>query len=86
MQAPSEEKVLRMKPGTAYLPGLRQAREAKGFSIRGLADKAGVVPDTIWRLEMLHKAARQDTRRKLADALGVGIRELRRMETEDGET
>jgi len=84
LQAPPNARVIRMKAGTVYLPGLKRAREQSRLSIRELAKKADLVPDTVWQLETMNRAATQKTRRKLADALGVGIRELRRME--DGET
>lgn len=79
MQAP-DARMLTMKPGTMWLPGMARVREERGLSIRELADEAGVSPDTVWRLETLRRAAESKTRRKIADALGVSIRELRRME------
>ncbi len=78
--APDINKVIRMKPGTVLLPGLRRIREERDLSIRELAREAGVAPDTIWRLENLQRAAEPKTRRKLADALGVKIKDLRKTE------
>jgi len=65
------------KPGTVLLPGLRRAREARGLSIRQLADKAGVAPDTVWRLETGRRSAQSKTRTTLARVLGTTIRDLR---------
>jgi len=81
LQAAPDAKMMRMKAGTAYLPGLKRARDDRGISIRELADKAEVAPDTVWKLETLQRAAEQKTRRKLARALGIGIKEL--MKTEE---
>jgi len=78
--APDINMMINMKPGTMLLPGLARVREERGLSIRELARKAGVAPDTVWRLENLKRAAEPKTRRKLAQALGVGIRELRKTE------
>lgn len=84
MQAtPEVGRLLRMKPGTVLLPGLRRVREERGLSIRELAREAEVTPDTVWRLETLRRAAEQRTRRKIADALGVGIKELRKPDEEE---
>ncbi len=71
---------LRMKAGAAYLPGLRRVRAEREISMRELAKKADVTLDTVWRLETLQRGAEQKTRRKIADALDVGIRELRKTE------
>lgn len=79
LQAP-DRRLLTMKPGTMWLPGLARVREERGLSIRELADEAGVSPDTVWRLETLRRAAEPKTRRKIAEALGTTIRELRRIE------
>jgi len=66
-----------LKPGSYLLPGLARAREESGLSIRELAAKAGISPDTVWRLETLQRGAESRTRRTLARALGVKIGELR---------
>jgi DNA-binding XRE family transcriptional regulator len=82
--APDIDRVLnKMKPGTVMLPGLRRIREERGLSIRELAREAGVAPDTVWRLENLQRAAEPKSRRNLAKALGVRIRDLRRTEEAD---
>jgi len=68
---------MKRKAGTVPLFGLARAREEAGFSIRELARMAEVAPDTIWRLETLQRMAEPKTRRNLAHALGVRIRDLR---------
>lgn len=81
MQTASDiNRMIKMKPGTMLLPGLRRIREERGLSIRELAREARVAHDTVWRLENLQRAAEPKTRRKLAHALGVGIRDLRKTE------
>ncbi len=86
MQAtPDVDRLMRMKPGTMLLPGLSRIRAERGLSIRKLAGEAGVSHDTVWRLETLQRGAEPETRRKLARALGVGIRELRKTDKEDAE-
>ena len=66
----------RRKPGTLPMYGLREARKSRGLSIRSLAELAQVSPDTAWRLETLQREAEPSTRRRLAQALGVKIRDL----------
>ncbi len=80
---PDIDRMIKMKPGTMMLPGLRRIREERGLSIRELAREAGVAPDTVWRLENLQRAAEPKTRRNLARALDVGIRDLRKTEEVD---
>jgi transcriptional regulator with XRE-family HTH domain len=75
--APDIGRIIKMKPGTTLLPGLRRIREECGLSIRELAREAGVAPDTVWRLENLQRAAEPKTRRNLAKALDTTIKELR---------
>jgi ribosome-binding protein aMBF1 (putative translation factor) len=74
----------RRKAGTLPLYGLKKIREEKGFSIRGLWKEAEVSPDSIWRLETLQREAEPNTRRKLARALGVKIRDLTDPTKEEG--
>ncbi len=80
METKPSTAALRMKAGAAYLPGLGRVRAEREISMRDLAKEAGVTLDTIWRLETLQRGAEQKTRRKIADALDVGIRELRKTE------
>lgn len=47
------------------------------MSIRDLAVRAGVTEHTIIRLEHENKVRRPSTMRKVADALGVSVRELK---------
>lgn len=68
------------KPGEAAkrffkVPGLKRVREREGYSVRELAEKAGVAPDTVHQLEH-GRGAQPKTRRALAMALGVGVREI----------
>jgi DNA-binding XRE family transcriptional regulator len=65
------------KPGTYALPGLARVRKERGYSIRKLAERAEVTPDTVWRLETCKRGAEPKTRRKLAYALRTTVRELR---------
>jgi transcriptional regulator with XRE-family HTH domain len=83
VQAAPERKPLTMKAGTAFLPGLKRVREKQHLSLKQLSDKAEVSKDTVWKLETLQRAAEQKTRRKLARALGVGIKELMKTEEVD---
>lgn len=55
---------------------LRQLREKKGLSVRGLAEKAGVDWTAINRIELGKVNPHLDTLEKLAKALGVGLRDL----------
>jgi len=68
--------VRRLKPGAMLLPGLAKIREDRNYSIRELAQIAGVSPNTVFLLEHLKGGAEQRTRRKLARALEVGVRDL----------
>ena len=58
------------------LPGLRRARERRFVTIRELAAKSGVSPNTIVRLESHSTEARMSTARKLAAALNCEPAEL----------
>jgi len=78
--------ISRIKPGSILLPGLKRLREENELSIRELAKKAEVAPDTIWRLETLQRGAESKTRRKLARALGTTVRDLRTSDEEVDET
>jgi transcriptional regulator with XRE-family HTH domain len=80
---PDIDRMSKMKPGTILLPGLRRIREERDLSIRELAREAGVAPDTVWRLENLQRAAEPKTRRNLAKALDVKIRDLRKTKEAD---
>lgn len=66
------------------LPGLRNAREDAGLSLRELEERAGVPSATISKLELQHRGAQPRTARALAAALGVEVRELRRTGRQDG--
>ena len=59
------------------LHGLKQHREGAMISQRELAKKSGVTQSTIWELETLGRGANPRTVRKLADALGVTVNDLR---------
>lgn len=59
------------------LRGLKQHREGAMVSQRELAKKSGVTQSTIWELETLGRGANPRTVRKLADALGVTVEDLR---------
>jgi transcriptional regulator with XRE-family HTH domain len=53
------------------LPQLRELRIERGWSIRKLAEKAGVAPSTIYEIERGARRAHERTAQKLAKALGV---------------
>ena len=55
---------------------LRQLRERKGISLRTLAEKAGISFTTIHRIERGDETPRFATLEKLAEALGVSVRDL----------
>ncbi len=55
---------------------LRELRESQAFSVRDLAEEAGVSTDTITALEKGRRKAWPRNVRKLARALGVSPHEL----------
>ena len=55
---------------------LRRLRREAALSQQELAERAGTTQETISRLERGHHAARGQTLRRLAEALGVKPREL----------
>ena len=58
------------------LPGLKEARELRGWSQQKLAEESGVSRDGISNYETGHRDAWPATARRLADALDVEIEEL----------
>ena len=64
-------------------PHLRKIRRQHALSQRDLSRMTGIAFDTISRLETGKQQAQPRTIRKLADALGVGPRELMKGE-DDG--
>ena len=80
------EPVKRRKRGTYVLHGLARLRDERGYSMRELADRAGVTLDTIWRLEKLQRGAEARTRRSLAKALDTTIKDLKTPDEEVDET
>lgn len=73
LQAPPK----RRKKGTYLLPGLGRLRREHGYSMRGLAEEAGLGLDTVWRLETLQRGAESRSRRELARVLKTTIKELK---------
>lgn len=61
------------------LAGLKDARENAGLSLRELEAETGrgVYQSTISDLENLRRGAQPRTARKLAEALGVTVKDLR---------
>ena len=57
---------------------LKEVREELGFSQKELSDKSGIALSTISGIELGKHKARPTTLRKLADAMGVDIREITR--------
>lgn len=53
---------------------LRRQRALHGYSLRDLAEKAGVTQDNIWKIEHgKTKRPHGRTLRKLAEALGIDV-------------
>ncbi len=71
-------KILSMFGGYTEVDGvkLKELRESQAFSVRDLAEEAGVSTDTITALEKGRRKAWPRNVRKLAGALGVEPREL----------
>lgn len=57
---------------------LRAAREAKGLSLRELAENSGVSLSRIWETEKGSRAAKIDTIARIADALDMKTLRLKR--------
>lgn len=55
---------------------LRELREARGLSLKQLADQIGMTAPTVLRAERMDKTAKLETYVKCADALGVDLEEL----------
>jgi transcriptional regulator with XRE-family HTH domain len=60
----------------ARMTRLKRLREEQGYSIRELADMAGVSPDTIYQVENGHRLPQPKNRRKIAEALGISPKEV----------
>ena len=58
------------------MPTLREARIERLFSVRALAERAGVAPSTVYMTEAGKYTPRLGTIRRLAEALGVEPREI----------
>ena len=58
------------------LPGLKRARERKGYSLRDLAEVSGVDQSMISKLENQRRGAQGRNVRKLAKALEVSTENL----------
>lgn len=58
------------------LPGLKRARERKGYSLRDLEEVSGVDQSMISKLENLRRGAQGRNVRKLAAALDVSTEDL----------
>jgi transcriptional regulator with XRE-family HTH domain len=71
-------KILDMYGGYTEVNGtkLKELRESRAFSVRDLAEEAGVSTDTITALEKGRRKAWPRNVRKLAGALGVDPSEL----------
>jgi len=55
---------------------LRHWRERRGYSVRGLAERAGVGFVTVSRIENGHMSPTVEMLEKLAKALGIGMRDF----------
>jgi DNA-binding XRE family transcriptional regulator len=54
---------------------VKKRRKAERYSIEGLAEKAGLSPVTVWKIED-GQNFKYDTLHKIAEVLGVSIKEL----------
>jgi transcriptional regulator with XRE-family HTH domain len=61
---------------TSLLPHLRDIRLSRDLTMRELESLSGVSKTTIYQIEQGTRNAQDATTRKLADALGVEVREL----------
>ncbi len=86
LEATTESRMWGKKPGTYLLPGLARLREERDLSVRELAAKAKMSPDSVWRLEALQRGAEPKSRRKLATALRTTVKELRTTDEEVDES
>ncbi len=77
-QYPGNVKILGVFGGYTEVDGtrLKELRESQAFSVRDLAEEAGVSTDTITALEKNRRNAWPRNVRKIAKALGVEPREL----------
>lgn len=66
----------RGRRGGVKLPGLQRIRLERGYTVRGLAEAAGINPATVTAIEQGHRGAQGSTLRTLAKALGVEMSEL----------
>ena len=71
-----EARVILLGNMTSGLSDLRRIREAQGYSLRSLADKAGMSYVALFRLETGETDPRLSTLRGLAKALNVTVAEL----------
>jgi transcriptional regulator with XRE-family HTH domain len=55
---------------------LKELRDARGFSVRGLAREAGVSTETVYSLEHGRRQPSVTTLGKLASALGVEVKDF----------
>jgi transcriptional regulator with XRE-family HTH domain len=55
---------------------LKELREAKGFSVRGLAREAGISTETVYSVEHGRRQPSIRTLGKIARALGVAAKDL----------
>jgi transcriptional regulator with XRE-family HTH domain len=72
-----QKSVAVLKGGTLRLPRLKEVRELHGWSQKKLAEESGVSRDSISNYETGHREAWPATAKRLADALGVEITDLR---------
>jgi len=55
---------------------LKEIRRLKGYSLTGLERESGVSADTISKIELGRREPHPGTVKKIAEALGVEVREL----------
>jgi transcriptional regulator with XRE-family HTH domain len=66
----------RVSPGEQFARNLRSRRQAAGLSQEQLADRTGLHPTEISRLERAAREPRLGTMLKLAKGLDIGIEKL----------
>jgi transcriptional regulator with XRE-family HTH domain len=66
----------RVSPEEQFARNLRRRRQAAGLSQEQLADRTGLHPTEISRLERAAREPRLGTMLKLAQGLGIGLEKL----------
>ncbi|MDP9485692.1 MAG: helix-turn-helix transcriptional regulator [Actinomycetota bacterium] len=81
MEGKKKESGTRRRQGLP-LPGLREARARRGYTLAELAEKSEVARSAIAAIEQGHRNARPSTMRKLARTLDVSVEHLAGVDAE----